>query len=84
MKIDERIPSGIADYIEQNFRDEFLFEVKNISKKDTHTTYTVEVSKDNYIHILKFDENGVLLKEDANEAFPSDIHEEQSFGEVPE
>jgi hypothetical protein len=84
MKIDEHIPSGIADYIEQNFRDEFLFEVKNISKKGMHTTYTVEVSKDNYIHILKFDENGVLLKEDANEAFPSDIHEEQSFGEVPE
>jgi hypothetical protein len=84
MKTDERIPFGVTDYIQKKFREEFLFEVKDIRKNNGHAVYTIEVSKDDYIHTLRLDENGTLLKEEVSEAFPPDIHEERTFGEVPE
>lgn len=84
MKSEEKIPFGITDYISKNFRDDFLFKVKDIRENNGHPVYTIEVSKDDYLHTLRFDENGTLVKKDADQAFPPDIHEEQTFGEVPE
>jgi len=84
MKSEERIPFGITDYINKNFQEDFLFEVKNIKEINGHPVYLIEVTKDDYIHTLRFDENGTLVKEEVDQAFPPDIHEEQTFGEVPE
>jgi hypothetical protein len=81
---DEKLPYGISEYITEHFREDFLFEVKEVKKLKGHVYYTVEVTKDNYIHTLKFDENGKLVKEKADQAFPEDIHEEPGFGDVPE
>jgi hypothetical protein len=53
-------------------------------KKNDRMIYFVEVSKDDFIHTLKFNENGALMKEDTDQAFPPDIHEQHVFGEVPE
>jgi hypothetical protein len=33
MKIDEKIPFGIAEYINKNFKEDFLFEGKRHSEK---------------------------------------------------
>ena len=49
-----------------------------------HVNYIVEVTKDNFIHTLEFNEKGVIVKEDAVPAFPPDIHEEPGFEEVPD
>jgi hypothetical protein len=83
MKTEKRIPHGISDYIQEHFKEDFLFDVKEVKEIDGHSVYTVEVSKDDYIHTLRFNEEGTLLKEEAEQAFPPDRHE-QTFGDVPE
>lgn len=80
----EKLPYSISDYIKEHFREDFLFEVKSIKHVEGHVYYTVEVSKDNYIHTLRFNEEGELVKEEADQAFPPDIHEEPGFEDVPE
>jgi hypothetical protein len=84
MRTAQRIPFGITEYIRDHFKDDFLFELKDVREVSGRPVYTVEVSKDDYIHSLKFNEDGTLLKEEAKEAFPPDSHEGQAFGEVPE
>lgn len=84
MKADQTIPVGISNYIRDHFQEDFLFDVKRVTQSNGHTIYTVEVAKDDYIHTLTFNEEGILLKKDAREAFPPDIHEGQTFGDVPE
>jgi hypothetical protein len=84
MKIEETIPYGISDYIREHFKEDFLCHVKDVKKNNGHSTYFVEVSKDDYIYTLRFNDDGVLLKEDTEQAFPPDIHEEQTFRDVPE
>lgn len=81
---DEKLPYGISEYIKEHFMEDFLFEVKKIKKVKDHVYYTIEVSKDNFIHTLKFNEKGDLVEEDADQAFPADMHEEPGFEDVPE
>jgi hypothetical protein len=83
MRTEQKIPLGISDYITEHFKEDFLFDVTAVRKVGAHSVYNVEVSKDNYIHKLAFNEDGVLLKEDAVQAFPPDIHEEPT-GDIPE
>jgi hypothetical protein len=84
MKTEQKIPFGISDYIKKHFKEDFLFDVKEVKKMNGDPLYVAEVSKDNFIHKLKFNKDGTLVTEDTRESFPSDIHEEQSFGDVPE
>jgi hypothetical protein len=84
MKTEQKIPFGISEYITDHFKEDFLFEVKDVKNIRGHFIYTIEVSKDDYIHTLKFNEDGSLLKEEAQEAFPPDSHEEPLAGDVPE
>lgn len=84
MKSVQKIPFGITDYINKNFKEDFLFEVKEVKEMNGHIIYVIEISKDDYTHTLRFDEDGTLLKENAEQAFPPDSREGQSFEEVPE
>jgi hypothetical protein len=84
MKTDQEIPLGISSYIGDHFKEDFLFEVKGVKQIKGHSIYTVEVSKDDYIHTLRFNEDGTLIEEKAEQAFPPDIHEEQTSGDIPE
>lgn len=84
MRTEQKIPSGISDYINDHFREDFLFTVKGVKEISGHTVYTIEVSKDDYIHTLRFNENGHLLKKEAEQAFPPDTHEEPTLGDIPE
>ncbi|MEX1238928.1 MAG: hypothetical protein WEB30_04395 [Cyclobacteriaceae bacterium] len=81
---DQKLPYGISEYIKEHFREDFLLDVKAVKRLKSHVYYVIEVTKDNYIHTLKFDENGNLMKDDADQAFPEDSHEEPGFGDVPE
>lgn len=84
MKVKNSIPYGISQYITNRFRDEFLFELKDVKPVKGHLYYTVEVSKDNHIHTLLFDEAGKLVKDDTQQAFKSDDHDELGFEDMPE
>jgi hypothetical protein len=84
MKTEKRIPFGISEYIKDHFREDFLFHVKEVKEVNGHPVYVVEVTKDDYVHTLRFNEEGTLLKEDAEQVFPPDIHEEQTLRDIPE
>jgi hypothetical protein len=79
-----QLPYPISEYIKDHFRDDFLFEVKESTQVKGRWYYTIEITKDNYIHTLKFDEDGKLIKDQADEAFPPDVHEDPGFGEIEE
>lgn len=70
-----RIPQGIADYVKDRFREEFLFDVKSVVNVEGETFYNVQVTKDGYIHALRFNAHGQLVKEEADFAFPEDVYE---------
>ncbi len=80
----QSIPFKISEYIQDHFKEDFLFEVKDIKKIREQLYYFVEVTKDDYIHSLQFNEQGDLVEKNAEEAFPPDLHEGQTFGDVPE
>lgn len=44
----------------------------------------MEVTKDDYVHTLKFNENGELIIDEAGQAFPPDAHEAPAFEDIPE
>jgi len=58
--------------------------VKEAKRLKGHWYYTIEVTKDNYIHAFRFNENGELIKDEAGQAFPPDVHEGPTFEEIPE
>ena len=80
----QKLPYGISDYIREHFREDFLCEVVEVQKMKGHFDYLIEVSKDERIHHLHFNENGTLLKEEIEPAFPKDIHEEPTLEDLPE
>jgi hypothetical protein len=80
-KTGNKLPFAASEYITNKFRDEFLFEIKEV---DSRGNYLVEVSKDGFIHTLCFDAKGKLLKEEADPAFPADAHEGPVPEDVPE
>lgn len=80
-RITAKIPYQISDYISNKFRSEFLCDIKSYSNDNGKTFFLAEVSKDDLIHHLKFDENGQLVKEELDLAFPPDIHEEPFIDE---
>ena len=67
-----KFPHRISEYITEHFREDFLFEVKDIREDRGDVYYTVEVAKDDYIHTLKFNKNGELLMSEMEQAFPPD------------
>lgn len=79
-----KLPIKISEYIQKHFRDDFLFEVKEVKKIKDQLNYFVEVTKDDYVHSLRFNDRGDLVNGTAEEAFPNDIHEERAPGDVPE
>lgn len=72
----EKVPYKISEYIRNTFREDFLCSIKSYSGDKGNKFYTAEVTKDDLIHYLKFDDKGNLMKDDADQAFPPDIHEE--------
>lgn len=86
MKTDEHLhlPLGITEYIREQFREDFLFAVKKIFVKNGLKHYLVQVSKDDFIHMLTFDERGRIVVNQTDPAFPSDPREGLGFGETPE
>jgi hypothetical protein len=71
----EKLPVNISEYINNNFTDDFLVSVKDVRSVKGQPHYFIEVSKDDYIHMLEFNETGVLVSKRAEQAFPPDNHD---------
>lgn len=78
------LPYAATEYIAKRFRKEFLFELKDRRQVEGRWQYEVEVSQDGYIHTLYFSDQGALLKEVADPAFPGDEHDGPTPEEVAE
>jgi hypothetical protein len=79
-----KLPYAATEYIAKRFREEFLFELKEHKQVKGQWIYVVEVSQDDFIHTLQFDEKGALVREEADPAFPADAHDGPAPEEVPE
>ncbi len=80
----QKLPLKVSEFIKEHFKEDFLCEVKEVKKSKGHLDYFVEVSKDDRIHHLRFNENGNLLNEEIEPSFPRDIHEEPAVEDLPE
>ena len=83
-RMNNKLPHSISSYVREHFREDFLFEVKDIRRVKGRLTYSVEVAKDDVIYMLKFNEEGKLLSEETEQAFLSDDREPQASGDVPD
>ena len=78
----QKLPAKISDYITDHFKEDFLFEVRDVKREGGQLYYIIEVSKDNYITTLKFNQGGDLVQEESAKAFPEDAHDEpEEFSE---
>jgi hypothetical protein len=84
MKTASRIPLAVSDYVANRFREDFLFDVKEVKQVKGHLYYTIEISKDNYIYTLHFNETGKLIRDESGAAFETDDHDEPGFEDIPE
>jgi hypothetical protein len=73
MKINQRLPLVISEYIRSRFSEECLFEVKKIREKENRLYYTVEISTDDYVHTMVFNAAGKVVNEELNENFPLEM-----------
>jgi len=79
MDIDQKLPFNVSEYIKEHFREDFLFDVKEVKQSKGHWYYTVEITKDDYIHTITFNERGEVVKDEAEQAFPPDGHDEPGY-----
>ncbi|WP_143961124.1 hypothetical protein [Litoribacter populi] len=82
MAIDHKLPVKAVEYLKENFRKEFIFDLKETRKVEGETFYKVEVSKDGLIHHLTFNRAGQKVNEIADEAFPSEEGNAESNPEI--
>ena len=66
----QKLPAKISDYIADHFKEDFLFEVRDVKRIGGRVYFIIEVSKDNYITTLKFNEEGNLVEEESTQGFP--------------
>lgn len=77
-------PAKISEYISSHFQDDFLFQYRNMRNIGNKRCFAIDVSKDDHIYHLFFDENGHLVKKQVEESFPADDHTDPRMGDSPE
>lgn len=80
----QNLPPAASQYIQDQFREDFLFEVMEVRKINGEPHYFVEVAKDGMVHLLHFNEQGKLVIDKLENPFRPDILEEPPFDEIPE
>lgn len=68
----QHIPRSISDYIKRHFRDDFLCDVTRYRDAGGRICYRVEISKDDVMHRLRFNEKGHIIRQTEKETFPED------------
>ena len=66
----------IIDYVKNDFKEGFLMEIKHISQRDGGNVYNVEVSQDNNLYNLEFNNLGTLIKTEIEPTYLTSTHDE--------
>lgn len=80
----QNLPPAASEYIQDQFREDFLFEVTEVRKINGELNYFVEVAKDGMIHLLHFNEKGKIVIDRIENPFRPDPLEEPPFDEIPD
>jgi hypothetical protein len=67
-----KLPHNISEYIREHFRGSLLSEVKEHHDSHGRRLYDVELSHEDLIYQLRFDEKGVLINKTMEESFPDE------------
>ena len=68
-----QIPAGISEYIKQNFREDYLTDIKPVRDQKGVTFYYVDVTHEDNIYHLKFSGSGELIQKDVEAVrYPDD------------
>ncbi|MDI1355211.1 MAG: hypothetical protein PSX36_09845 [bacterium] len=76
----EELPHKISEFITNNFRGEFLSDIKKIRDKRGKDIYDVSISHDNTLHHLRFNALGVLIERNAEPLM--ELYEEDEIDEI--
>ena len=67
------IPAGISEYIKQNFREDYLTDIKSVKDAKGAEFFYVDVTHEENIYHLKFNDNGELILKDVESVrYPDD------------
>ena len=58
----ESIPSGINQYVRENFKDDFLTDIRPFNNSKGEKSWCVDVTHDSAIHHLVFNSQGELVE----------------------
>lgn len=72
-KPSESVPSGINLYIQENFKDDFLTDIRPITSSKGETFWLVDVTHNNNLFHLRFNHDGELMEKDVEPVpYPGD------------
>ena len=80
----QNLPAGASQFIQDQFNEDFLFEVMEVRKINGEPHYFVEVAKDGMIHLLHFNEKGKVVIDKLENTFRPDLHDEPPYDEIPD
>jgi hypothetical protein len=63
-KLTEQVPSGINQYINENFKDDYLTDIRPIATSKGETLWVVDVTHNNCLYHLQFNAKGELKEKD--------------------
>ncbi len=66
----------INEFVKDEFREGFLMDIKDPVTEEGKICFYVDVSLDNTLHHLKFNEHGALLSRESEPAFLADPHDD--------
>lgn len=80
----QNLPPKASEYIGNQFREDFLYEVTEVRKINGELHYFVEVAKDGRVQLLHFNEQGKIVVDQLENPFRPDVLEEPPFDEIPD
>ncbi|OFY88003.1 MAG: hypothetical protein A3F72_08520 [Bacteroidetes bacterium RIFCSPLOWO2_12_FULL_35_15] len=69
------LPYEISEYLKENFREDFLTEIKKTTTNDGKVIYKVDVSNEDQLYHLKFNSKGLLMEKEMEPILELDIDE---------
>lgn len=79
-----KLPHEVFTYIRDHFLDGHLVNVKTTKDEHGHLQFHVEVSENDVVHHLEYNEEGGLTKRWSDPAFDEDYYEGDYYGEREE
>lgn len=76
-----KLPYNVSIYINTHFREGFLTRTYSVRDQYGHKDYIVDISQNDLIYHLIFNEQGKLINETVDPAYDEDYFEGSFYGE---